>query len=75
MVRLAADGAAHLEGRRLDAAGLARTLAARLAARPGTAVVVLASPRADMQALVGVIDAARAAGAARLSVVRLEGRP
>nr|WP_245243038.1 biopolymer transporter ExbD [Pararhodobacter sp. SW119] len=75
LIRLAPDGAVWLRGQRLDPPGLRAALDAHRQAGPEAAVSLLASPRADMQALVGVLDAAAAAGLTRLRILRTEEAP
>ena len=75
LIRLAADGVAHVQGQPLDAAALTVLLKARLAVDPATPVIVLPSGAASTQALVAVMDVATQAGAAGLRILRLEARP
>lgn len=72
MLRLAPDGQVWLRGRALAPEGLAETLAAHRRARPDAEVTVLPSPRADVQALVSLMDAAALAGVTRLRILRTE---
>lgn len=71
LVRLDADGSAHLRGRPLDAAALR----AEVAEAPERQVVILPSARAPLQALVSLTETLRAAGVRRLAVIRPEGGP
>ena len=73
LIRLDPDGIAVIAGTRLETAAAGAEVAGRLAADPSAAIVVLPSPRASVQALVTLLDAVTAAGAARVSVVRLDG--
>lgn len=75
LIRLGADGRAHVQGQSFAPAGVAEVIAARLAAAPELEVIVLPSGGAEVQALVSVMDAAVAAGAARVRIVRLEASP
>jgi biopolymer transport protein ExbD len=75
MVRISADGAAVVAGRRLDADGFAALLRDRLAADPLTQVLLLPSAEAALQGLISAMDVAARAGATRLRVVRLEAQP
>lgn len=75
LIRLGADGAAHVRGQALDAAALKAVIAEQLAAAPGLDVIVLPSGQADVQALARVMDVAVSAGAARLRIVRLVAAP
>ena len=71
LIRLGADGQARLRGQVLDPGALE----AALRARPGVAVTVLPSAQAPVQALAMVMDAATAAGVARLDILRLDAAP
>lgn len=71
LVRIGADGSLAAAGRTLTADDFAALLAARIADEPDLNLVVLPSPRADVQALVTVMDRATLAGATRLRVLRL----
>lgn len=75
LIRLAPDGRTWLRGRPLDPGALRAALAAHLRDAPGAAVSVLASPRAEMQALVTLMDTATEAGVARLRILRTEDAP
>jgi biopolymer transport protein ExbD len=75
VVRIGADGRYYLRGQPQSAAALAALWRDRVAADPAAQVLVLPSPRADLQALVTLMDTATAAGIARLSVIRLEAAP
>ncbi|NYS26070.1 biopolymer transporter ExbD [Rhodobacteraceae bacterium 2376] len=75
LIRLAPDGRPWLRGQALDAGALAAALDAHRRAGPDAAVSVLASPRADVQALVTLMDAVNDAGLTRLRVLRTEGVP
>ncbi len=72
LIRLAPDGRAYLRGAAQSEADLRAALAAHVAADPAAQVVVLAAPRATVQALVSLTDAASAAGVARLRVLRTD---
>ena len=74
MIRLAANGVPHVQGRPLDPAALTDLLRARLADAPGTPVLLLPSGAANTQALIAVMDTAARAGAAQVRVIRLEAR-
>lgn len=71
LVRLGADGQVRLRGQVVPPDALADLMRAR----PGLAVTVLPSGQAPVQALALVMDAATAAGVARLDILRLEGGP
>jgi len=75
LIRLAPDGRAWLRGRPLSEAELRAVLAERAAAGPAGEVSVLASPRAEVQALVALMDLAADTGLARLRVLRTEAGP
>jgi biopolymer transport protein ExbD len=75
LIRLGADGIAHVQGRPQTSAGLAGLIAERVAANPATQVIVLPSGQASTQALVSLMDSATSAGATRLRIIRLEARP
>lgn len=72
LIRLGPDGRPYLRGAALGEADLRAALAAQVAADPAAQVVVLAAPRATVQALVSLTDAASAAGVARLRVLRTD---
>jgi biopolymer transport protein ExbD len=72
LIRLAPDGRTWLRGRALDRAELHAALAGHLRLAPAAAVSVLASPRADVQALVALMDMATEAGVMRLRILRTE---
>ncbi len=75
LIRLGADGRAHLLGQVLAPEAVGAAIAARLAAAPDLEVIVLPSGGADVQALVSLMDASVAAGAGRVRIVRLEASP
>jgi len=75
VLRLGADGRVSLRGRVLDGPALAAELAARAASDPLAEVAVLPSAHARTEALVGLMDAAAAAGIVRLRVLRVEAAP
>lgn len=75
LLRLAPDGRPWLRGQPLDAAGLAAALDAHRRTGPGAAVSVLASPRADVQALVSLMDAVTDAGLTGLRILRTDEGP
>jgi biopolymer transport protein ExbD len=75
VVRIGADGAYYLRGQQQSAKALAALWRDGLTEDPAAQVFVLPSPRADLQALVTLMDTATAAGIARLSVIRLEAVP
>jgi biopolymer transport protein ExbD len=75
LIRLAPDGRTWLRGRALDSAEMRAALALHLRDAPGAAVSVLASPRADVQALVSLMDTATEAGVTRLRILRTEEAP
>ena len=72
LVRLGADGLAHIQGQSVSTDALSDVLAARISAAPALEILVLPSGGAPVQALVSVMDGAVAAGATRVRVVRLE---
>ena len=71
LVQLSAAGQVRLRGQVLEIATLGAQLADMVADNPGLRVLVLPSGAAD--ALVGLIDAATAAGVTDLRVIRPEG--
>lgn len=71
LIRLGADGQVRLRGQVVSPA----TLEALLRDRPGAAVTLLPSGQAPVQALAAVMDAAAAAGVARLDILRLDAVP
>ncbi|MGB8624285.1 MAG: biopolymer transporter ExbD [Paracoccaceae bacterium] len=75
LIRLGADGLPHVRGRAYDTNGLKTLIGERLADDPEARFVVLPSGAADLQSLVTLMDTASEAGAAHLSVIRLEARP
>ena len=75
LIRLAPDGRPWLRGRALDPDALRAELIAHRRTGPEAAISVLASPRADVQALVALMDAATEAGLTRLRVLRTEDAP
>lgn len=75
VIRLSGDGQVLVRGRALDGDGVRAFFDAELARSPETEFILLPSARAEVQALVTVMDTAAAAGALRFRVVRLEARP
>lgn len=73
LVQLSAAGQVRLRGQVLDIATLGAQLAEMVVDNPDLRVLVLPSGAADAQALVGLIDAATAAGVTDLRVIRPEG--
>ena len=71
LVRIGPDGTVGTAGEALTLDGLGSLLAARLAEDETLNLIVLPSPRADVQALVAVMDRATLSGVTRLRVVRL----
>ncbi len=69
LIRIGSDGQARFRGQPLGVAALA----AAMQETPDARVLILPSGFADVQALVGVIELATAAGVTNLRVVRLEG--
>jgi biopolymer transport protein ExbD len=74
-IRLAPDGRPWLRGRTLDAAELRAALVVHRRDHPAAAVSVLASPRAELQSLVSIMDATSEAGLTRLRILRIEEAP
>lgn len=72
LIRLAPDGRVWLRGRVQTEAELSAALEAHVAATPEATVSVLASPRAEVQALVSLMDLATEAGIGRLQVLRTD---
>ncbi len=70
LVRLAADGSVRIAGRPVAPADLGAVLRDRTR-RADTTVVVLPAAQARMQSLVGLMDAATAAGVVRLRLLQL----
>ena len=75
LIRLAPDGRPWLRGRPMDGEALRAALDAHRQTGPEAAVSVLASPRADVQALVALMDAVTSAGLVRLRILRTEEAP
>ena len=75
LIRLAPDGRFWLRGQPVDGIALALALDAHSQTGPDAAVSVLASPRADVQALVALMDAVTDAGLTRLRVLRILDTP
>jgi biopolymer transport protein ExbD len=75
LIRIGQDGQPVVRGRALSPAELDTLIRTRLAASPGTPVVILPSGAAQAQALISVMDRATLAGASEVSVIRLEARP
>lgn len=75
LIRLAPDGRPWLRGRAMDTEELRVALEAHRRTGPEAAVSLLASPRADVQALVAVMDAVTDAGLTRLRVLRTTEAP
>ena len=71
LVRIGPDGTLGIAGEALSLDGLGSLLATRLAEDETLNLIVLPSPRADVQALVAVMDRATLSGVTRLRVVRL----
>ena len=72
LVRIGGDGGLRLGGRRVPPDALVPALADALSERPGAAVSILASGHARTSDLVLVMDAALAAGAPTIRLLRLE---
>ena len=70
LIRLAPDGRAWLRGRALSESDLRAALQAHATAAPDGSVHILAAPRAELQALVSLMDLATAAGVGRIEVLR-----
>ena len=75
LVRLSADGRAHIRGRALETDALQRTVKERLQSNPSLQVVVLPSGQADIQALVSLTETLTLSGVRRLRILRLEASP
>jgi biopolymer transport protein ExbD len=75
LIRLQSDGLAVIAGQRLTAVEVTADVTARLALQPDLPVVILPSGAADTQALVTLMDALAAAGAASVRIVRVELQP
>ena len=72
LVRIGGDGGLRLGGRPVPPNTLGPALAEALAQRPGATVSILASGHASTSDLVGVMDAALAADAPAIRLLRLE---
>jgi biopolymer transport protein ExbD len=71
LVTIGADGSLRLGGRRLDADALTEALRARAAQAPAALrVTVFPAGQAPVQALASVMQAATAAGVARLAILQ-----
>jgi biopolymer transport protein ExbD len=68
VVSVSTDGAVHVDGVRVDRSRLESVLTASLSASGGSEVAVRADAGVDVGTLVAVLDAARAAGAASVSL-------
>jgi len=75
LIRLGADGVAHVQGQPQTAESLTALIAARVAENPAAPVIVLPSGAATTQALVSLMELSTNAGGTRLRIVRLEARP
>lgn len=75
VVRIGADGGYYLRGQPQSAAALDALWREELVRDQATQVLVLPSPRADLQSLITLMDTATVAGVTRLSVIRLEAVP
>ena len=72
LIRLDAGGGMHLGGRPVAAAEIGRIVAERVSAGSPPQVMILPSPRAPLQSLIGAMDIATAAGAASVGILRFE---
>ena len=75
LIRLGESGQPVVRGQTLTMQDLAALLRARLDAAPNLSIVILPTGVARMQALISVMDTATTAGATKVRVIRLEGRP
>jgi biopolymer transport protein ExbD len=75
VVRLGGDGVAYVQGRPLAAAELTALIEAARVDDPSLEVIALPSGLAELQSLAALMDAAAAAGAGNLRIVRLEAEP
>ncbi|MES2846764.1 MAG: biopolymer transporter ExbD [Pseudomonadota bacterium] len=75
LIRLAADGVPHVQGRAHSLTSLGSLIATRVQADPATPVIVLPSAAASTQSLVALMDTATRAGTTSLRIIRLEVRP
>jgi biopolymer transport protein ExbD len=75
IIRIGSGGSTAVRGQPLDRSELSDLIRLRLAVEPLTPLVLLPSGGADIQALVSTMDIATLAGATRLRIIRLEGRP
>lgn len=75
LVRIGADGTLFVRGQALTPEALNAQVATRVAENPLLSVVLLPSTRANMQNLVSTMDLLTTAGATRVRLMRLEGRP
>jgi biopolymer transport protein ExbD len=72
VVRIDGGGFIILQGRILEAAAVAANLERAKAEKPDSPLIVAANPEADTDALVTVLDAARAVGIESVSVATTE---
>ena len=75
LLRLGPDGQVYYRGQIQSGDSISAIISNRLADQPETAVVVLPSGGASMQALVNLMETAARSGAGNLRVMRLETRP
>ena len=72
LIRIGANGAAHVRGQVRTPDQLSTLVKERLAAGPSLTVVVFPSTRASMQDLVSTMDLLTTAGASRVRLMQLE---
>lgn len=75
LVRIVPDGGLVAAGQAIGAEDIAAFLAQRIAETPGARLMVLPSPRADVSALVRVLDTADALGFSDVAVIRFGDGP
>lgn len=75
LIRLQADGLASMRGQAMRASELTENLRSIQQSRPVSEVVILPSPRADLQSLITLTQAISAGGVENARVIRLDPNP
>lgn len=75
MVRISADGQAHVGGEALEPQRLMKRTATLLQSNPLLSVIIFPSTRSSTQNLVTTMDVLTRAGATRVRLVQIEARP
>ena len=72
LISIAESGTVSMDGREVDFRAVRANVERLIAENPDSSVVVQADPRSESKLLVGVMDQARLAGAAGVSIAELQ---